>query len=94
VIHALLMHTETPKTFTMSGKRSHVKDGNSTRSAFRAPILAMLRLLPQAHAQEIGEFLASLNDVSSDFGPGEILRGLAQRTPLPHGHHREQQPAV
>jgi hypothetical protein len=58
------------------------------RSALGALILAMMYHLPERNAQEIGEFLGHLNDVSSDFGPGKILRGLERRTPLPHYHHR------
>jgi len=58
------------------------------RSALDAPILAMMHHLSERNAQEIGEVLGHLNDVSSDFGPGQILRGLKRRTPLPHYHHR------
>jgi hypothetical protein len=52
-------------------------------SAFRALILAMMCHFPDRDTQEIGEVLGHLNDVSSDFGPGEILRGLVYRVPLP-----------
>jgi hypothetical protein len=49
----------------------------------------MMHHLPERNAQEIGEVLGHLNDVSSDFGPGQILRGLEWRVPLPHYHHCE-----
>jgi hypothetical protein len=49
--------------------------------------------LPERDAQEIGEVLGHLNDVSSDFGPGEILRGLARRIPLPQYHRHAVRPA-
>jgi hypothetical protein len=58
------------------------------RSALCALILAMLRLL-KCDTEEIGEFHGHPNHVSSDFGPGQILRDLVRRAPFPHCHHRE-----
>jgi hypothetical protein len=70
------------------------KAGNSPCSALLALILAMMHHLCERDAQEIGEFRGHLNQGSSDFGPGKILRGLARRTPLPYGHHREHRHAI
>jgi hypothetical protein len=47
-------------------------------------ILAIVYHLLKRNAKEIGEFLRNLNDVSSDFWSGKILRGLERRIPLPY----------
>src|SRR5437667_4490787 len=73
----------------MSSTHPTAKGRKQQRSALGALLSAIVRHLPDRDTQEIGEVLRYLNDVFSDFGPSEILRGLVRRVPLPQCHHRE-----